>query len=175
MRRAFTIGAPSIFVNRNGLSRYPEFRDQGVGGSNPLSPTISFQAKAQKSEHLVSRQGFSFLHTGAYIQRLTNVTPEVPPCCWQKGVGFTQKGLHSCRKLVFKCNFPRRNCLIPGVAAGICVGKNQRGTRYLQRIQCGCQTRRVVPRARAPAYHARVPEFESPRPGPRKEEESLVA
>ena len=40
MRRAYTIGAPSIFVNKNGLGRYPEFRDQGVGGSNPLSPTI---------------------------------------------------------------------------------------------------------------------------------------
>src|SRR5215469_24710 len=41
MRRAYTIGAPSIFVNKNGLGRFPEFRDHGVGGSNPLSPTIS--------------------------------------------------------------------------------------------------------------------------------------
>jgi hypothetical protein len=39
MRRAYTIGAPSIFVNKNGLGRFPQFRDQGVGGSNPLSPT----------------------------------------------------------------------------------------------------------------------------------------
>ena len=39
MRRAYTIGAPSTFVNKNGLGRFPEFRDQGVGGSNPLSPT----------------------------------------------------------------------------------------------------------------------------------------
>src|SRR5260370_1032422 len=44
MRRAYTIGAPSIFVNKNGLGRYPEFRDQGVGGSNPLSPTNTFQS-----------------------------------------------------------------------------------------------------------------------------------
>jgi hypothetical protein len=29
-----------VFVNKNGLGRFPEFRDQGVGGSNPLSPTI---------------------------------------------------------------------------------------------------------------------------------------
>src|SRR5260370_4488199 len=41
MRRAYTIGAPSIFVNKNGLAQYPEFRDQGVGGSNPLSPSNS--------------------------------------------------------------------------------------------------------------------------------------
>jgi len=40
MRRAYTIGAPSVFVNKNRLGRFPEFRDQGVGGSNPLSPTI---------------------------------------------------------------------------------------------------------------------------------------
>ena len=43
MRRAKTIGAPSVFVNKNGLGRFPQFRDQGVGGSNPLSPTISNQ------------------------------------------------------------------------------------------------------------------------------------
>jgi hypothetical protein len=42
MRRAYTIGAPSVFVNKNGLGRFPEFRDQGVGGSNPLSPTNPF-------------------------------------------------------------------------------------------------------------------------------------
>ena len=28
-----------MFVNKNGLGLFPEFRDQGVGGSNPLSPT----------------------------------------------------------------------------------------------------------------------------------------
>ena len=39
MRRAYTIGAPSVFVSKNGLGQFPEFRDQGVGGSNPLSPT----------------------------------------------------------------------------------------------------------------------------------------
>ena len=43
MRRAYTIGAPSMFVNKNRLGRYPEFRDQGVGGSNPLSPTNPFK------------------------------------------------------------------------------------------------------------------------------------
>src|SRR5260370_36036151 len=43
MRRAYTIGAPSVFVNKNRLGQFPEFRDQGVGGSNPLSPTISFR------------------------------------------------------------------------------------------------------------------------------------
>ena len=43
MRRAYTIGAPSVFVSKNGLGQFPEFRDQGVGGSNPLSPTISFK------------------------------------------------------------------------------------------------------------------------------------
>ena len=42
MRRAYTIGAPSVFVDKNRLGRFPEFRDQGVGGSNPLSPTKSF-------------------------------------------------------------------------------------------------------------------------------------
>jgi len=42
MRRAFTIGAPSIVVNKNRLGQFPEFRDQGVGGSNPLSPTNLF-------------------------------------------------------------------------------------------------------------------------------------
>jgi hypothetical protein len=31
-----------VFVNKSRLGRYPEFRDQGVGGSNPLSPTIIF-------------------------------------------------------------------------------------------------------------------------------------
>jgi hypothetical protein len=31
-----------VFVNKNGLGRFPEFRDQGVGGSNPLSPTNLF-------------------------------------------------------------------------------------------------------------------------------------
>jgi hypothetical protein len=31
-----------VFVNKNGLGRFPEFRDQGVGGSNPLSPTYTF-------------------------------------------------------------------------------------------------------------------------------------
>jgi hypothetical protein len=51
MRRAYTIGAPSICVNKNGLGRNPEFRDQGVGGSNPLSPTISFQALAKWLGH----------------------------------------------------------------------------------------------------------------------------
>jgi len=40
MRSAYTIGAPSVFVNKNGLGRYPEFRDQGVGGSNPLPRPI---------------------------------------------------------------------------------------------------------------------------------------
>src|SRR5467141_292200 len=39
MRKTYTIGAPSVFVNKNGLCRFPEFRDQGIGGSNPLSPT----------------------------------------------------------------------------------------------------------------------------------------
>jgi len=49
MRRAYTIGAPSIFVKKNGLGRYPEFRDQGVvGGSNPLSPTNDFVAFFQQ-------------------------------------------------------------------------------------------------------------------------------
>jgi hypothetical protein len=48
MRRADTIGAPSVFVNKNGLGRFPEFRDQGVGGSNPLSPTISEETRALK-------------------------------------------------------------------------------------------------------------------------------
>ena len=34
-----------MFVNKNGLGRFPEFRDQGVGGSNPLSPTKFFKIK----------------------------------------------------------------------------------------------------------------------------------
>jgi hypothetical protein len=38
------MGAPSVFVNKNRLGRFPEFRDQGVGGSNPLSPTNSNKA-----------------------------------------------------------------------------------------------------------------------------------
>src|SRR4029077_5038211 len=46
MRRAYTIGAPSVFVNKNRLVRFPEFRDQGVGGSNPLSPTIYFNVRS---------------------------------------------------------------------------------------------------------------------------------
>jgi hypothetical protein len=33
-----------VFVNKNGLGRFPEFRDQGVGGSNPLSPINYFQS-----------------------------------------------------------------------------------------------------------------------------------
>ena len=40
-----------MFVNKNGLGRFPEFRDQGVGGSNPLSPTnifLSFQELADR-------------------------------------------------------------------------------------------------------------------------------
>ena len=32
-----------MFVNKNGLGQSPEFRDQGVGGSNPLSPTNPFK------------------------------------------------------------------------------------------------------------------------------------
>jgi hypothetical protein len=31
-----------VFVNKNGLGLFPEFRDQGVGGSNPLSPNNLF-------------------------------------------------------------------------------------------------------------------------------------
>jgi len=46
MRRAYTIGAPSVFVNKNELGRFPEFRDQGVGGSNPLSPTNLLKLKS---------------------------------------------------------------------------------------------------------------------------------
>jgi len=35
-----------VFVNKNRLGRFPEFRDQGVGGSNPLSPTNSFSVRS---------------------------------------------------------------------------------------------------------------------------------
>src|SRR6266446_2732227 len=75
MRGAYTIGAPSIFVNRNGLGRYPEFRDQGVGGSNPLSPTNSFQSLRilayLESEPLV--RVLWVPHCNCQVQRLLGV------------------------------------------------------------------------------------------------------
>jgi hypothetical protein len=40
MRRACTVGAPSKLAVNKRLKASQEFRDQGVGGSNPLSPTI---------------------------------------------------------------------------------------------------------------------------------------
>jgi len=64
-----------VFVNKNGLGRFPEFRDQGVGGSNPLSPTNYFQSltilQIRQTEPLVR------LFMGAPTQLVVSV--EVSP------------------------------------------------------------------------------------------------
>src|SRR5215472_12689805 len=70
MRRPYTIGAPSVFVNKNGLGRFPQFRDQGVGGSNPLSPTKIFNVYAGSRE-VVSEARFLCLC------RATSLLPQV--------------------------------------------------------------------------------------------------
>jgi hypothetical protein len=54
-------------------------RDQGVGGSNPLSPTMFFSAiynrvKVQKCDPLVTHQGVNFIFTRLYFQRLNGST-----------------------------------------------------------------------------------------------------
>jgi hypothetical protein len=72
---------------------------------------ICSQAKAKKSEHLVSRQGFSFLLTRACIQRLRNVNPEAPPCCAQKRGRVYTKGFTFVRQAsFFECDFSEKNC-----------------------------------------------------------------
>jgi hypothetical protein len=54
-------------------------RDQGVGGSNPLSPTISFQqftieSRSKNANPLVTHQGVNFIFARLYFQRLNGST-----------------------------------------------------------------------------------------------------
>jgi hypothetical protein len=95
MRRAYTIGAPSVFVNKNGLGLFPEFRGQGVGGSNPLSPTNLLKinnlqvGKIYMNPWHVTR-GSIFRSEAPYLLNDIATTISVPRVA--TAVGFKQKG-----------------------------------------------------------------------------------
>jgi hypothetical protein len=88
-----------VFVSKNGLGRFPEFRDQGVGGSNPLSPTIPNQsltysdfptlalpsARTVESIWQPASIGtlFSRFSSGGWrtVQGESGAGPAIAPCC----------------------------------------------------------------------------------------------
>jgi len=72
-----------VLVNKNRLGRFPEFRDQGVGGSNPLSPTnlfngLSLILRASSETRGSGGQPLAFRGFGAAGLQLLNSEADFP-------------------------------------------------------------------------------------------------
>jgi signal transduction histidine kinase len=90
------------------------------------------QVQIQKSEPLVTRQGFSFLLTRACMQRLTNVNPQAPPGCGQNRGRVYTKGFTFVRQArFFECDFSEMNCRLRSTLKQIKDASQELGSRDL--------------------------------------------